>query len=38
MVLAWKKNHDEFIKELVDQDTRDSLHEVIKKKLNFVTN
>ena len=32
-VLAWKENLDEFIQELVDQDTRDSLHEVIKEKL-----
>ena len=33
-VLSWKENPDEFIQELVDQDTRDSLHDVIKEKLN----
>ena len=32
-VLAWKENPDEFIQELVDQDTRDSLHSAIKEKL-----
>jgi DNA helicase-2/ATP-dependent DNA helicase PcrA len=32
-VLAWKENPDEFIQELVDKDTRDSLHGVIKEKL-----
>ena len=33
-VLAWKENHDEFIQELADQGTRDSLHITIKKKLS----
>jgi len=32
-VLVWKENPDEFIQELVDLDTRDTLHEVIKEKL-----
>ena len=36
-VLAWKENPDEFIQELVDLDTRDSLHEVIKEKLDSST-
>ena len=31
-VLAWKENPDEFIQELVDQDTRDTLHGAIKEK------
>ena len=34
-VLAWKENPDEFIQELVDLDTRDSLHDVIKEKLKM---
>lgn len=34
-VLSWKENPDEFIQELVDQDTRDSLHGAIKEKLNL---
>ena len=33
-VLAWKENPDEFIQELVDQDTRDTLHGAIKEKLS----
>jgi len=33
-VLSWKENPDEFIQELVDQDTRDSLHGAIKEKLD----
>ncbi len=33
-VLAWKKNPDEFIQELVDQDNKNTLHEVIKEKLD----
>ena len=37
-VLSWKENPDEFIKELVEQDTRDSLHSAIKEKLNSLTN
>ena len=37
-VLAWKENPDEFIRELVDQDTRDTLHDAIKEKLNSLTN
>ena len=32
-VLSWKENPDEFIQELVDQDTRDTLHGAIKEKL-----
>ena len=36
--LAWKENPDEFIQELVDQDTRDSLHQVIKDKLDDLFN
>jgi len=32
-VLVWKENPDEFIQELVDQNTRDTLHEAIKIKL-----
>ena len=32
-VLEWKKNPDEFIKELIEQPTQDSLHEAIKEKL-----
>jgi DNA helicase-2/ATP-dependent DNA helicase PcrA len=32
-VLAWKKNPDEFIQKLVEQDTEDTLHETIKEKL-----
>jgi len=32
-VLEWKKNPDEFIKELIEQSTQDSLHEAIKEKL-----
>ena len=35
-VLAWKENPDEFIRELVDQDTRDTLHGTIKEKLKEV--
>jgi hypothetical protein len=34
-LLAWKKNPDEFIHELVDQDTRDTLHGAIKEKLDL---
>jgi DNA helicase-2/ATP-dependent DNA helicase PcrA len=37
-VLAWKENPDEFIQELVDLDTRDTLHEVIKEKLDLLSN
>ena len=37
-VLAWKENPDEFIQELVEQDTRDSLHQVIKDKLDDLFN
>jgi hypothetical protein len=33
-VLAWKENSDEFIQELVGQDTRDSLHSTVKEKLS----
>ena len=33
-LLAWKENQDECIQELIDQDTRDSLHNVIKEKLS----
>ena len=33
-VLEWKKNPDVFIKELLEQSTEDTLHEVIKQKLN----
>jgi len=36
-VLAWKENPDEFIQELVDQDTRDSLHSAIKEWLDSST-
>jgi len=36
-VLAWKENPDEFIQELVGQDTRDSLHTAINKKLELST-
>ena len=32
-VLEWKKNPNEFIKELIEQPTQDSLHEAIKEKL-----
>ena len=32
-VLEWKKNPDEFIKELTEQPTQDLLHEAIKEKL-----
>ena len=32
-VLEWKKNPDEFIKELIEQPPQDSLHEAIKEKL-----
>ena len=32
-VLEWKKNPDEFIKELIEYPTQDSLHEAIKEKL-----
>ena len=34
-VLEWKKNPDEFIKELIEQPTQDSLHEAIKEKLGL---
>jgi hypothetical protein len=37
-VLSWKKNPEEFIQELVGQDTKDTLHEAIKQKLNSLTN
>ena len=33
IILGWRKNPHEFIKELVDQDTKDTLHETIKEKL-----
>ena len=33
-ILSWKQNPDEFIQELVDQDARDTLHQVIKDKLD----
>jgi hypothetical protein len=32
-VLVWKENPDEFIKELVDQNTRDSLDSTITQKV-----
>ena len=32
-VLAWKENPDEFIQELVNQNTENTLHETIKDKL-----
>ena len=32
-VLQWKKNPDEFIKELLEQPTKDTFHEIIKGKL-----
>ena len=32
-VLQWKENPDEFIQELVDQGTRDTLDSTIKEKL-----
>ena len=32
-LLAWKKNPEEFIKELVNQNTEGVLHETIKDKL-----
>jgi DNA helicase-2/ATP-dependent DNA helicase PcrA len=35
-VLSWKENPDEFIQELVDQDTRDTLHGAIKEKLKII--
>ena len=35
-VLVRKKNHDEFIQELVDQNTRDTLHGAIKEKLKMI--
>ncbi len=35
-VLAWKENPHEFIQELVDQDTRDTLHGAIKEKLKMI--
>ena len=35
-LLAWKKNPEEFIKELVNQDTQDTLHEAIKEKLKIM--
>ncbi len=35
-VLSWKENPDEFIQELVDQDTRDILHDAIKEKLKII--
>ena len=34
-VLVWKDNPDEFIDESVDQETRDTLYEVIKDKLKM---
>ena len=34
-VLSWKENPDEFVRELVGQDTRDTLHGAIKEKLIF---
>ena len=37
-VLVWKENPDEFIQESIDQDTKDTLHEVIKEKMDSVTN
>jgi DNA helicase II / ATP-dependent DNA helicase PcrA len=37
-VLAWKKNPDEFMQGLVEQDTEDTLHESIKEKLDSITN
>ena len=33
-VLEWKKNPDVFIQELLDQDTEDMLHGIIKEKLS----
>ena len=35
-VLEWKKNPDEFIKELVNQDTENILHETIKDKMGVI--
>ena len=37
-VLAWKKNPDEFIRELVSKDTEGTLHETIKDKLSSAFN
>jgi len=37
-VLSWKENPDEFINELVEQDTRDASHEAIKQKLDSLSN
>ena len=34
-VLEWKKNPDVFIQELLDQDTEDMLHGIIKEKLSY---
>ena len=36
-VLEWKKNPDEFIKELIEQPTQDSLHEAIKDCLLYTS-
>ena len=36
-LLAWKKNPEEFIKELVNQKTENTLHETIKDKLKGST-
>ena len=33
IILQWKKNPDEFIKELLEQPTKDTFHEIIKGKL-----
>jgi len=35
-ILEWKKNPDEFIKELVNQDTENTLHETIKDKMGVI--
>jgi hypothetical protein len=37
-LLAWKKNPEEFIKELVNQYTENTLHESIKYKLDSSSN
>ena len=37
-VLVWKENLDEFIQELVGQDTRNCLNVTIKEKLDSLTN
>ena len=34
-ILEWKKNPDVFIQELLDKDTVDMLHGIVKEKLTF---